>query len=290
MRFSQPVTAIIQKRFSCRTYKKTPVEKGVREKLSDLSSSLEPGPFGYRPRFKVTTATESDREALRRLGTYGFIKDAMGFIIGAINEPNSELEDFGYLMEKLILHTTDLGLGTCWLGGTYTKSSFSRKISAKEDELVPAVTSIGYAAEHPRMVERLARRPSRGDRRLPWRKLFFNHSFNHPLSRDDLEKYAVPLEMVRLGPSASNKQPWRILKDENAFHFYLQRTPGYQESFVMKMVTVADLQRIDMGIAMCHFEITAHELGLAGHWAFREPEIVTPDALTEYTATWVVNT
>jgi hypothetical protein len=120
--------------------------------------------------------------------------------------------------------------------------------------------------------------------------LFFNQSFDHSLSREGLGEYRLPLEMVRLGPSASNKQPWRILKDENAFHFYLQRTPGYQESFVMKIVTVADLQRIDMGIAMCHFEVTARELGLNGHWAFREPEIVKPDAITEYTASWVVNT
>lgn len=287
MRFSQPVTAIIQKRFSCRNYKKTPVEKGVREKLSDLSSSLEPGPFGYLPRFKVTTATENDRKALRRLGTYGFIKDATGFIIGAIQEPNNELEDFGYLMEELILYATDLGLGTCWLGGTYTKSSFSKKISAKEDELVPAVTSIGYAADRPRMVERIARRPGQGDRRLPWGKLFFNQSFDHPLPREGLGEYRLPLEMVRLGPSASNKQPWRILKDGNAFHFYLQRTLGYQDSFIISMVTVADLQRIDMGIAMCHFEATAYELGLNGQWDFQEPGIEIPDSFTEYTASWM---
>jgi hypothetical protein len=93
--------------------------------------------------------------------------------------------------------------------------------------------------------------------------------------------------MVRIGPSASNKQPWRIIKDGNRIHFYLQRTPGYRESLLMRLITVADLQRIDMGIAMNHFEMTSLELGLKGHWEMSQPEIKIPDELTEYTASWV---
>jgi hypothetical protein len=52
------------------------------------------------------------------------------------------------------------------------------------------------------------------------------------------------------------------------------------------MRTAADMQRIDMGIAMCHFEITAEELGLAGRWQVDEPAIFQPDELTEYLVTW----
>ena len=68
---------------------------------------------------------------------------------------------------------------------------------------------------------------------------------------------------VRQGPSASNKQPWRILKSADRFHLYLQRTRGYRNVFT-RMAQVDDMQRIDMGIAMCHFELTARELGLSG--------------------------
>jgi nitroreductase len=287
MNFSQPVTAIIQKRFSCRNYLKTPIDKGLIIRLSDLLSAMEPGPFGCRPRFKVIAATEKNRKEIKRLGTYGFIKDATGFIIGAITDPEKELEDFGYLMEKIILFATDLGLGTCWLGGTFTKSTFSKKISMKANELIPAVTSMGYPAGNPRMVERVRRRPGQGDRRLPWHKLFFHRTFDNPLSSEDSGDFALPLEMVRRGPSASNKQPWRVVKEGNAYHFYLQRTPGYQEQFLVKLVTVADLQRIDMGIAMLHFEVTARELGMGGHWEMSAPELRKPDSLTEYTASWV---
>ena len=46
------------------------------------------------------------------------------------------------------------------------------------------------------------------------------------------------------------------------------------------------MQRVDMGIAMSHFELTANELGLKGTWVIQEPKIEKPDRLTEYTVSW----
>ena len=53
------------------------------------------------------------------------------------------------------------------------------------------------------------------------------------------------------------------------------------------MLRIADLQRVDMGIAMCHFELVARERGLAGSWVVRDPGIPLPGKDTEYTVTWV---
>ena len=52
------------------------------------------------------------------------------------------------------------------------------------------------------------------------------------------------------------------------------------------LLNLVDLQRMDMGIAMCHFELTAREAGLKGEWVVKEPEIEKPDGLTEYTVSW----
>ncbi len=57
-------------------------------------------------------AGEKDNEALKGLGTYGFIRGATAFIVGAIKHSEYNLEDFGYIMEKNILYATDLGIGT----------------------------------------------------------------------------------------------------------------------------------------------------------------------------------
>ena len=62
---------------------------------------------------KCSEATEQN---CNMVGTYGFIKGASGFIIGC-TERNSEdnLEDYGYIMERIILFATSIELGTCWL-------------------------------------------------------------------------------------------------------------------------------------------------------------------------------
>ncbi len=286
MPYSRPVTEIIQKRCSCRSYVDRPIEERERQRLAEFLSSNRTGPFGTKARFELVAATEEDRKALRGLGTYGFIRGATAFIVGAVSRSDKDMEDYGYLMERAVLLATDIGLGTCWLGGTFNKSRFAKKISASDGESVPAVVAVGYMASKRRPLDTMIRRSAGSHSRLPWEKMFFRGKFGVPLSPEAAGAYAVPLEMVRLGPSASNKQPWRIIEDGGAFHFYLQRTKGYGRS-VFGLLRIADLQRVDMGIAMSHFELAADELGLRGRWEINEPGIEKPDDLTEYTASWV---
>ncbi len=127
MPYSKPVTEIIKERFSCRTYIDKPIAEEDRERLSGYLSAIGRGPFGAAVRFKLIAATDQDRKALKGLGTYGFIKGATGFIVGAVGHSRKNLEDFGYMMESAILFATDMGLGTCWLGGSFTRSSFAKK-------------------------------------------------------------------------------------------------------------------------------------------------------------------
>jgi nitroreductase len=285
MLYSKPVTEVMRQRFSCRKYLEEPIPEDKQQQLSDFLASVKTGPLGTPVRFKIAAATEQDRSSLKGLGTYGMIKGAMGFIIGAVGPSAKNLEDYGYLMERGILCATDIGLGTCWLGGTFTRSRFAKKISAEDGELIPAVTSIGYIAERGKFEGKM-RQIVGADNRKFWESLFFREKFGVPLSRDEAGAYAAPLDMVRIGPSASNKQHWRIIQDGNSWHFYLQRTKGYGNSFTFKLLRLEDLQRVDMGIAMSHFGLTAGELGLKGTWVIREPNIEKPDRMTEYAVSW----
>jgi len=123
---------------------------------------------------------------------------------------------------------------------------------------------------------------------LPAEQLFFEQQFGQPLPTVAADAYAAPLEALRWAPSASNKQPWRVVRIENAFHFHLTRTPGYGKGRVLfYLLQLADLQRVDLGIAMCHFELTARELGLAGRWVVQDPNIAKPDDRTEYIVSWI---
>lgn len=281
-----PITAVIQQRFSCRAYLETPIPAEKRQKLQAFISALPAGPFGGQPHFHLVAADHEDSHALKNLGTYGFIQNPTGFIIGTLDASEKGLEDYGYQMEAIILAATRLDLGTCWLGGSFTRSSFARKIGASAGAIIPAVTSLGEIANLTEARNGLLRRQINADQRLPWAELFFDENFDVPLTQAAAGEYATPLEMLRSGPSASNKQPWRVVRSGKNWHFYLQRSPGYREGVLTRFLGVADIQRVDLGIAMCHFELTARELGLPGQWQLAEPALATPE-LTEYTVSWI---
>lgn len=285
MHYSKPAAEIIRKRFSCRSYVPSPLEPQQREQLQNLLSASVFGPLGTKARFELAAATEQDWSALKGLGTYGFIRGAGAYVIGAVGESDGNMEDYGYLLERAVLAATDMGLATCWLGGTFSKSGFARKISLRADELIPAVTAVGYVADKRRWFDSFIRGRAGSDNRLPWAEIFFDRTFRLPLSSHAAGAYAEVLDMVRLGPSASNKQPWRIVSDGRRWHFFVQRTRGYGKRNAA-LFNLVDLQRVDIGIAMCHFDLTAQEAGLTGQWIISEPDIEKPDRLTEYIVSW----
>lgn len=84
----------------------------------------------------------------------------------------------------------------------------------------------------------------------PFTANFFHRQFDTPLTEEVAGIYAQPLEMVRLAPSANNKQSWRVVLDDGVLHFYKSSSYGFDS--------------IDLGIALCHFEQLCHELGIKG--------------------------
>jgi hypothetical protein len=286
MRKNRPITEIISERFSNRTYHKRPIRDDHREKIEEFLSAGVKSPFGSETRFRLIAASDEDMNSLRDLGTYGMIKNAQGFIVGAVKVTEKCLEDYGFMLERIVLFATGLGLGTCWLGGTFKKSGFARSISLRDNEALPAVIATGYSMDKPSIRDSIIRFGAGSKNRKPWQSLFFSGEMNSALTEKTAGAYRVPLEMVRLAPSASNKQPWRIIKDIDGeiFHLYLQRSKGYDKNW--KLLGREDLQRIDMGIAMCHFEVTAREAGLMGKWDIDDPGLDIPAEGCEYVVTW----
>jgi hypothetical protein len=276
---------LIDLRYSCRTYLERPIADPDREALRAVLAVRTTGPLGSPVRFGLIAASADDAGALRRLGTYGFIKGATGYIVGAVRKGPGDLEDYGYLLEDVVLQATGLGLGTCWLGGTFTRSTFTSRFGGVgRAETIPAVVSIGYPGDDG--AERIREREE-GTRRFPPDALFFDGEFGRPLGRERAVGYEAALDAVRMAPSATNKQPWRIVRRGDDWHFHLVRTKGYGKgSPWFKLLRIADLQRVDLGIAMCHFELVARESGRDGRWVVEDPGLPLPGPGIEYTVTW----
>ncbi len=284
--YDHPVDLIIQQRTSVRTYSGKPIPPDLLEELDSFLSYCRSGPLGNTIRVKLTATSREDAQELQGLGTYGFISDPSGFIIGTVQDDPGALEDFGYLLEAAVLRATDLGLGTCWLGGTFNRSRFAENIDRQRDEIIPCVISLGLEADAPRLLDTASRWTAGSDRRLPWSELFFEGSFENPLLPENAGAFKHPLEMLRLAPSASNKQPWRILIKHKQIDFFLKRTPNYPSQIWKSLLKIADMQRVDMGIAMAHFELTALEEGRTGQWVNAPPQRSSFPPGVEYITSW----
>lgn len=281
--FSQPVTDLIVKRHSVRTYDGEPLTDSLIKEIRNALGELQ-GPFAARVRIELLAKNAMLNGRQGKLGTYGVIQGAPLFAAAAVAKNSSHnLLQLGYVFEQFILHLTGLGLGTCWLAGSFNNRDFIRAMRLDAAELLPVVSPIGYAGTKKSLIERAMKpRPNLVNRK-PWPEMFFAGDLRHPVTAEAAGGFSIPLEMVRLAPSAANKQPWRLLLRDGAWHFYLQHTTGYRRLFPF------DIQKIDLGIAMCHFALAAEEQGLSGAWVFQPPlDNLLPEGL-EYIMTWSQN-
>jgi len=70
---------------------------------------------------------------------------------------------------------------------------------------------------------------------------------------------------------------------DGVFHFFEKHTRENEE------LGKIDMHRIDLGIALCHFHMTAAEKGLQGHFEKVDISGIEPDGNMTYITSWVVS-
>lgn len=253
------IKEIAEKRKSVRTYLEKPLSDKDREKLSDYISLLEKEESPFKAKIRIRIFDVDKDINAKDLGTYGVIKGARTYLGVAAEETADAMEAVGYIFEKLVLFAAKEGLGTCWLGGTFNKSEFAKAMQLQEKEFFPIASPVGYPAPKSHTVDKIMRKAIKADTRKAFDSLFFDGSFSKPLTKEEAGAFAYILETVRLAPSAKNGQPWRILKQGNTFHFFEKKDIPSSSH---------DIQRLDIGIAGCHFDLAAKEKGIKGSFAF----------------------
>ena len=263
--------ALIRARRSVRSFAPGPLAPGLPARLEELVRDV-PNPFGIPVRFYLLNARE---HALKS----PVVSGAEWYAAASVPRcPHAE-EAFGYSFQHFLLCAQSLGLGGVWLGGTMDRPAFEKAIALREDEMMPCVSPLGVPAAKMSLVESLMRKGIKADSRAPFESLFFEGDFSRPLTPAAAGPLAAPLEAIRLGPSAVNKQPWRVVVTPGAAHFYLRHAPGFGGG------AAGNMQKVDLGIALCHFALAAREQGLALTFSTEPPALPAPEH-TEYIATW----
>lgn len=273
-----PIEKTVKDRISVRTYEDRPISKDEKDKILSYIKKLE-NPFGVEVTFKIIETEKAVKT--EKLGTYGMIKGAKDFIGATVKDNDFALEALGYSFEELILYITSLGIGTCWLGGSFNRGGFSKAMGANETDIFPAITPIGYPVEKLSMKDSFIRWAAKSDKRKEWEELFFFEDFTTTLNKSVAGEYAYPLEMLRLAPSAVNKQPWRVLFKDKAYHFYEAKS-------VKEDKIEIDIQRVDVGIGTSHFHLAAVEKELKGKFIkLPDTDVMKEEKLT-YLFSWVL--
>lgn len=242
----------IGKRVSCRAYQEVqPGEEILRalaEKVDELNAAS-----GLHMQLITADGTEIP---LLKLSAAMFSGPVYTYaaLVGQDSEEGSE--KIGYYGEKLVLLATRLGLGTCWVAGTYDQKSVRAKVG--EGEKLWDVVPIGLPVEKVPVKQRMIRASIRArDRKLEQ----FVESETPFADLPEWVKRGV--EAVKLGPSAVNQQPVNIVWQDGRITAKLWKS-GH------------GLAHNDMGIAKCQFEAGAASCGVKGRWAFGDgAEFVT---------------
>jgi nitroreductase len=258
MSLNKPIFEIIKTRKSVRSYLDQEIEQDELDKIMKDISKFQ-GPFRDSVRFELII---DDKVSLNnaKLGTYGIIQGAKYYLAVIASRKEECLYELGYAAERAILYLTDKNLGTCWMGGTFERANFAEKIELKDDEFLPIVIPFGYIKNKQSIKDKMIRMSAGSNMRTDWGGVFFNEEVGKPMHPNDAGSYKSAFEAVRVAPSASNKQPWRVIKKGEDFEFYLKSTAGYGDKLGF------NIQEIDIGIAMCHFEMVAIEEDLKGQW------------------------
>jgi Nitroreductase family. len=163
------------------------------------------------------------------LAKYGAFVNAKNYIaLVGKNEPGLA-EKCGYYGEKLVLLAQQLGLNTCWVGGTYQKGKC--RATVLKGEKLKLIIVLGYGQTQGKERET-----------KPIEALC---TVNGPMP----DWFLKGMKAVQLAPTAINQQ---------RFHFTLKNN-GVEATALFGPLT-----KVDLGIAKCHFEIGAGD----AVWAF----------------------
>ncbi len=249
------------KRKSTRTYSDKKMSTVQSNELQEAMSELSDQDY----RFELIDFKFGDGA---KIGTYGMIKGATTYIIGVMKKASVfekvPATEFGYRFEKVILKATELGLDTCWMVASFNSKDIERLIELKSDEEVVMVSPVGFENGKRSIADRITRAIAKSSSRRAWGELFFQGSFNKALTESAAGLYRDAFEAVRIGPSAGNKQPWKIVLTDDTVDFYREDN-SYTGNKKLRM----DVNYNDIGIAMAHFKLVLMEQGIEGEWVVK---------------------
>lgn len=251
--------ADLKLRHSQRVFSDKPLSENIINRLRSLITDINTHEAGVR--FELVIDDPKPFNSL--LKSYGMFRNVKNYIACVVDHDYPyDLQRAGYYGEKLLMNAFCMGLGTCFVGGTYNSDRINVRIRIGEELLFLIV--LGHESDRGESITaRLTQRLSHLKKldyidylvtKLPMSECF--ETF--PLLKEGLEAIAC-------APSALNKRPTRIA---------IQRINACYE-LTLYVPTKNKRQLIDLGIAMFNFEVA-----YPGEWQWGNPAKFYPGMIT----------
>lgn len=219
----------INQRVSRRSYESTSIDVTKRQTLQE--SILK---YNKEQNLSISWIIDGS-DAFNSLSkSYGLFNNVRTIIaLKGKKDDKHLLEKIGYYGELLVLEATKLGLGTCWVGGTFKQNSSIFRVN--DNEQLVAVITIGNVKTEKKLKEKLVSRMSH----LNSKKIDSFYESDKPLP----DRFLKAIKAVQKAPSALNKQPVVFTFKDN--------------KITARVDDDSNKELIDLGIAKAHFDIVA---------------------------------
>lgn len=231
----------IDARFSCRAYTAEPLDQATLAELAELTARLS-----EESGLRLVLVGPDDGGPELRLAARMFSGNVSSYVALIGPDDNASRERFGYVGEKLVLHATTLGLGTCWVAGTFDRNSVTVPLEA--GEIIHDVIPVGHMPARQPFAQRAIRAGLRKRDKRP------EALYQGPTTLAEAPSWVRSgIAAVIKGPSAVNQQPVVFVQDDAGLRATLPTAKR-------------EVAYTDLGIAKLHFELGAAAAGVQGMW------------------------
>jgi len=216
-------------RRSRRKYLPDPIEEQTAEALEKLAAQYSEKSGA---RIEMVFGNPGAFDSLRK--TYGMLTGVRNYAgLIAQRGDRGAAERLGYYGELLMLHAVSMGLGTCWVGGSFDRASCP--FGLEEGEEIVCTISLGYAREKNSLRESFIYGATHRKTKTIGQMM---HS-SEPVP----DWFMAGMRAVQKAPSAVNRQPV---------------TFAFKGGIVTAgLADVSTSALLDLGIAKLHFELGA---------------------------------
>jgi hypothetical protein len=165
------------------------------------------------------------------------------YLMMTSEESDGYLENAGFILQQVDLFLSSKGFGSCYVG-----MALPSKEARKMSELKFVIFMAFGRPEEP-----LHRTEPSQFRRKDMEEIIDISELLEDI--DSIDAMTDLLESVRRAPSATNSQPWFLVSGKDKLDFYCVKT-GF-----IKSIGYRKMNKIDMGIALCHFALAAAHAG-----------------------------